>query len=113
MLKLFMDLKGKIPHKLIRRSKFKEAHFDADCNFLQHEIDKITNKPKIIVHRNICPSRDLANELLSAGGETLQPELVKKVTQFKDLLDKALMLDPTKRLSISHALSHPFITEKI
>ena len=113
MLKHFMDLKGKMPHKLIRRSKFKEAHFDADCNFLQHEIDKITNKPKIIVHRNITPSRDLANELLSAGGETLQPELVKKVNQFKDLLDKALMLDPTKRLSISQALSHPFITEKI
>lgn len=113
MLKYFMDFKGKMPHKLIRKSKFKEAHFDCDCNFLHREIDRITNNPKINLLRNIAVSRDLGKELLSAGGDTLQPELVKKVNQFRDLLDKALLLDPSKRLSIGQALNHPFITEKI
>lgn len=44
MLKFFMDLKGKIPNKIIRKGQFKEQHFDQSCNFLYHEIDKITER---------------------------------------------------------------------
>lgn len=44
MLKCFMDLKGKIPNKVIRKGQFKEQHFDQNCNFLSHEIDKITER---------------------------------------------------------------------
>ena len=32
----------------------------------------------------------------------------KKVLQLADLLEKALMLDPSKRLTPSQALKHPF-----
>ena len=32
------------------------------------------------------------------------------VLQLKDLLDKMLTLDPTKRITVKEALSHPFIT---
>jgi hypothetical protein len=42
MLKLFMDFKGKIPNKLIRKGQFKDVHFDASCCFLYHDIDKVT-----------------------------------------------------------------------
>jgi serine/threonine-protein kinase PRP4 len=33
--------------------------------------------------------------------------------QFKDLIDKLLMLDPSKRLAVNQALTHPFITERM
>lgn len=44
MLKFFMDLKGKMPNKLIRKGAFREQHFDANCNFLYHEVDKVTER---------------------------------------------------------------------
>ena len=46
MLKFFMDLKGKMPNKLIRKGQFKEQHFDTNCNFLYHEVDKVTERVK-------------------------------------------------------------------
>jgi serine/threonine-protein kinase PRP4 len=42
MLKLFMDLRGKIPNKLIKRAALRDKHFDGDCNFIYREVDKIT-----------------------------------------------------------------------
>lgn len=44
MLKYFMDVKGKIPNRVIRKGQFKDQHFDASCNFLYHEIDKLTER---------------------------------------------------------------------
>ncbi len=44
MLKFIMDVKGKFPNKLIRRSQFKDQHFDQNCNFLYHEVDKVTQR---------------------------------------------------------------------
>lgn len=44
MLKFFMDLKGKMPNKLIRKGQFKDKHFDSNCNFLYHEVDKVTER---------------------------------------------------------------------
>ena len=48
MLKLFMDLKGKIPNKIIRKGQFKDIHFDPQCCFLYHDIDKVTQREKVI-----------------------------------------------------------------
>lgn len=42
MLKLFMDLRGKIANKLIKKAALKEKHFDTDFNFIYREQDKIT-----------------------------------------------------------------------
>ena len=36
----------------------------------------------------------------------------KMLSSFKDLLDKIFTLDPEKRITVSQALSHPFITGK-
>lgn len=44
MLKFFMDVKGKMPNKVIRKGAFRDQHFDANCNFLYHEIDKVTER---------------------------------------------------------------------
>lgn len=44
MLKFFMDVKGKIPNKVVRKGAFRDQHFDNNCNFLYHEIDKVTER---------------------------------------------------------------------
>lgn len=111
MLKFCMDLKGKFPNRLIRKGIFRDQHFDGNCNFLYHEVDKVTEREKVVVMTNINQSRDLSAELI--GRQRLPEDQVKKVGQLKDLLEKTLMLDPAKRISINHALAHPFIHDKI
>lgn len=44
MLKLQMDVGGKVPHKLLRRAQFRDQHFDDDLNFMQKDIDKVSSK---------------------------------------------------------------------
>lgn len=110
MLKYFMDLKGKMPNKLIRKGTFKDQHFDSNCNFLYHEVDKVTEREKVVVMSTLPATRDLGAEL---GGNSLPPEQSRKVGQLKDLLERTLMLDAGKRITVNHALAHPFIQEKI
>ncbi|XP_038216440.1 serine/threonine-protein kinase prp4 [Zerene cesonia] len=112
MLKYFMDLKGKIPNRIIKKGHFKEQHFDANCNFLYHELDKITEREKVVIMSSIKPTRDLLSELAPSLHRLPAPE-AKKVNQLKDLLERMLMIDPTKRASVNHCLAHPFIQEKI
>ena len=129
MLKCFMDLKGKIPNKVIRKGQFKDNHFDTNGNFLSHEVDKVTERvrrfrlcndqilkmiilqDKIVVVSVIKPIRELQQELVA--NQNLPEEQMRKVVQLKDLLDKIFALDPTKRISLNHALAHPFIQDKI
>lgn len=56
-------------------------------------------------------SRDLQSELIA--GQALPSDQLRKVTQLKDLLEKALAIDPAKRISLNNALTHPFIQDKI
>ncbi|XP_057328015.1 serine/threonine-protein kinase PRP4 homolog isoform X2 [Microplitis mediator] len=112
MLKFFMDLKGKMPNKLIRKGAFKDQHFDINCNFLYHEVDRVTEREKIVVMSTIPPTRDLGSEL---GGTSLpaeQSRRVSPVSQLKDLLERIIMLDHTKRIKVKEALLHPFILDK-
>ncbi|XP_073234228.1 uncharacterized protein [Porites lutea] len=111
MLKLMMDYKGKMPNKMIRKGALRESHFDENCNFLYHEVDKITQREKITVMGSINPTKEVVESLL--GYKKLNEEHKRKVMQLKDLLDKCLMLDPAKRISLNQALTHPFITEKL
>ncbi|TPP60717.1 Serine/threonine kinase [Fasciola gigantica] len=111
MLRLMMEARGHVPNRVIRRGMFRSQHFDEQCNFLYHEVDKVTQKEKVSVMRNIQPTRDLLVDLLSDSN--LSEPLLRKVTQFRDLLEKMLILDPTRRLSLNDALQHPFITERM
>ncbi|XP_072547237.1 pre-mRNA processing factor 4Bb [Salminus brasiliensis] len=111
MIKLAMDLKGKMPNKMIRKGLFKDQHFDQNLNFLYIEVDKVTEREKVTVMSTINPTKDLLADMI--GGQRLPEEQRKKVMQLKDLIDGTLMLDPAKRISINQALQHPFIQEKI
>uniref|UniRef100_A0A2C9JVU0 Serine/threonine-protein kinase PRP4 homolog n=1 Tax=Biomphalaria glabrata TaxID=6526 RepID=A0A2C9JVU0_BIOGL len=111
MLKTIMDYKGRIPNKMIRKGMFKDQHFDSSYNFKHHEMDKITQREKVTVMSSINATKDMLAEMVPYN--RLPEDQLRKVTQLKDLLDKLLTLDPSKRIPINQALSHPFITEKI
>ncbi|KAL2918472.1 U4/U6 small nuclear ribonucleoprotein prp4 [Polyrhizophydium stewartii] len=108
MLKLIMDVKGKFPHKMLRRGQFTPEHFDDNLNFLLQETDKISGKSVVKTISLIKPVKDLKQRLLVGVGKLPEDEQWL-VNQFVDLLDKALNLSPEKRLTVKDALSHPFI----
>lgn len=59
----------------------------------------------------VNPTRDLQSELVA--GQALPPEQTRKVTQLRDMLERALALDPAKRITLNASLTHPFIQDKI
>ncbi|XP_012679631.2 pre-mRNA processing factor 4Bb [Clupea harengus] len=111
MIKLAMDVKGKMPNKMIRKGLFKDQHFDQNLNFLYIEVDKVTEREKVTVMSTINPTKDLLADMV--GYQRLPEDMRKKVLNLKDLLDGTIMLDPAKRVTINQALQHPFIQEKI
>jgi len=111
MLKMFMDFKGKIPNKIIRKGQFKDNHFDSSCCFLYHDIDKVTQREKVVNMPVVNKSRNLESEL--TGGNKLPEDQMRKVSQLRDFLDKIHMIDPAKRISLNQCLTHPFIQDKM
>lgn len=107
MVKLFMDLRGKMSNRFIKRCALKDKHFDADCNFIYHDVDKITKSEKVSLLTNIPATRDIQSELIA--NQRLPEDQLRKVLQLKDLLDKILVIDTTKRISIKQAINHPFV----
>ncbi|KAI3378158.1 hypothetical protein SNEBB_009138 [Seison nebaliae] len=97
MLRLIQQARGRIPIKVLRRSQFRNDYFDDNNNFIsthQKKIKILTNIPRIDIYSIFANERD------------------QKVLQLKDLIDRMLMPDPTKRFIPSDALQHSFITEK-
>lgn len=70
-----------------------------------------TLQEKVTVMTSIPPSRDLLVSLV--GDQSLDDAHLRKVHQLKDFLEKCLVIDPVKRMTINQALTHPFVTEKV
>ncbi|KAF3792540.1 Serine/threonine-kinase PRP4-like protein [Nymphaea thermarum] len=104
MLRLHMELKGPFPKKMLRKGAFTDHHFDQDLNFHATEEDPVTKKAVKRLLVNI-KAKDFSSLISSYPGED-----PKMLANFKDLLDRIFVLDPEKRLTVSQALSHPFIT---
>ncbi|KAL8139561.1 hypothetical protein V2J09_005582 [Rumex salicifolius] len=104
MLRLHMELKGPFPKKMLRKGAFTAQNFDQDLNFLAIEEDVVTKKTVRRLIVNIRP-KDIGTIIKGSPGEEQ-----KMLANFKDLLDKIFVLDPDKRLTVSQALSHPFIS---
>merc|ERR1719263_1048111 len=67
MLKLIQEVKGKMPHKLIRKGVFAELHFDPDYDFLYKERDKVTGREIIRLikfEQRPSPGKDLRSLLM-------------------------------------------------
>ncbi|OQR82710.1 serine/threonine protein kinase [Achlya hypogyna] len=113
MLKLFMEIKGRFPGKLLRKHRtvyleklLMEPHFDESLRFISREIDRVSAKPMLRVINNTNATKDLGAALLAARAPTDDKKLV---LDLKDLLDKIFALDPSKRISVKEALRHPFL----
>ncbi|KAM7276379.1 hypothetical protein ACFE04_018245 [Oxalis oulophora] len=104
MLRLHMELKGLFSKKMLRKGAFTDQHFDHDLNFHATEDDPVTQKTIKRMIVNIKP-KDLGSIMESSLGED-----PKMLANFKDILDKIFTLDPDKRMTVSQALAHPFIT---
>ncbi|CAK8574102.1 unnamed protein product [Lathyrus sativus] len=106
MLRLHMELKGPFPKKMLRKGAFTEQHYDQDLSFHATEEDPVTKKTIKRMILNIR-AKDVGTIITGSPGED-----PKMLANFKDLLDKIFVLDPDKRLTVSQALNHPFITGK-
>ncbi|MCO5613190.1 hypothetical protein L7F22_067466 [Adiantum nelumboides] len=107
MLKLHMELKGPFPKKMLKKARFVSEHFDQDYNFCSATDDPVTKSSIKHVWMNVKAKG--IDSLLRGQGTMDDPKMLK---DFKDLLDKSLILDPGKRLTVSEALRHPFISGK-
>ncbi|KAL0737545.1 hypothetical protein Bca4012_013755 [Brassica carinata] len=106
MLRLHMELKGLFPKKMLRKGAFIDQHFDYDLNFYATEEDTVSGKMMKRMIVNVKP-KDFGSIIKGYPGED-----PKMLAHFRDLLDKMFILDPEKRLTVSQALAHPFITGK-
>lgn len=102
MLELFMELRGKIPHKVLKRGTLTLEHFDAKENYsFLKDVDGQTQRINFGF-----TGKDFKEILKEFEQDEEQTALLA------DLLAKCLNLNPLKRLSALQALSHPFITQK-
>ncbi|KAK1353999.1 Non-specific serine/threonine protein kinase [Heracleum sosnowskyi] len=106
MLRLHTELKGLFPKKMLRKGAFTPQHFDQDLNFFVMEEDPFTKKAMKRLIRKF-ELKDFSTKL-----PRFMDDDQKMFANFKDLLDKIFVLNPDKRITVSEALSHPFITGK-
>ena len=110
MMKLFIEMKGPVPRKLLRKAAFRENHYDQEGVFSLIEDDPVTHRQIRRLIRDAKPTRDLAARL-AAHDKNLADAERRKVSQLADLLDKMFNFDPEKRITVSQALTHPFIRD--
>ena len=113
MLKLMMDAKGAFPKKMLKKGTFVERHFDpqdVNMTFYLVETDPVTKNPVRSEVKHPKATRSVYKELEAKAGKATDR---KKLHQFADLLEQIFMLDPDRRITVSDALAHPFITEKM
>ncbi|GAA5843523.1 hypothetical protein JCM11251_001645 [Rhodosporidiobolus azoricus] len=106
MLLLIMETKGKFNHKLIRKARFHDQHFDENMNFLfVDKNDSVT--PRAIASN---PPSALRSRLMPSGlTRTMKDDDIRMLASFVDLLDKMLSLEPARRPTPKELLNHPFI----
>jgi len=106
MLRLFQEIRGAFPRKLLRKAQFASQHFDEHFNFQEEMVNNATGEV-LVRMRNFTekPTRDMKAEILSCCGAADEKA---QVLQFCDLLDKCMVLDPKKRITPEEALRHPF-----
>ena len=102
MMKLFIEMKGPVPRKLLRKAAFRENHYDQEGVFSLIEDDPVTHRQIRRLIRDAKPTRDLAARL-AAHDKNLADAERRKVSQLADLLDKMFNFDPEKRITVSQA----------
>jgi serine/threonine-protein kinase PRP4 len=116
MLRSIMECRGKFPPKFLRKGTLTHDHFDNMLNFYSTEEDKITGRVVTKMVDMKKPTRDLKSRLMGTGNKAASKGMaeseMKELTQFVDLLDRCLNVNPEKRCTPLEALKHPFISRK-
>lgn len=109
-----MEVKGRFPPKIIRRSRLTKPHFNLNNS---HElfVESTDDSTGQIKHQKVLPSlkptRTLKSLLISESEDLASGE-VGLLVHLTDLLEKCLELDPDRRITPNAALSHPFLLNK-
>lgn len=115
MLRQMMELRGAPNQKLLKKGLFVQDHFDMASNtFLSIETDPLT-RDTIVKEVPIASYKGQnLNERLSHVEIKVtlpvhtQQRMKKEQQDFKDLLEKCLMIDPERRATPEEALRHKF-----
>merc|ERR1719229_1660992 len=68
MLKLFMEVKGKIPHKVIKSGQMWKNHFDENLDFKYYDTNKATKKKVTRVITDWSQKRTIVDTVLNRCG---------------------------------------------
>ncbi|KAG7453187.1 kinase-like protein [Guyanagaster necrorhizus] len=109
MLLLMMELKGRFNSKMIKKAKFGDVYFDDMGGFESLERDRILGTDVVRKVHISKPTRDLRARLMPPASVKMKDDESKLLVSFIDLLDKCLVLDPSRRITPREALTHPFI----
>mmetsp|Transcript_80003 Transcript_80003/g.226494 ORF Transcript_80003/g.226494 Transcript_80003/m.226494 type:complete len:634 (-) Transcript_80003:108-2009(-) len=118
MMRLYMEVKGKLPHKMIKSGQLWKQHFDENLDFKYQDTNKATRKKITRVITDLSQKRAILDMVMQRVGPEKQkstdPEdmlYVRKAKQFADLMNQMTALDPDKRVTPQDALQHPFVAE--
>ncbi|GJN72709.1 U4/U6 small nuclear ribonucleoprotein prp4 [Purpureocillium lilacinum] len=110
MLKLMMELRGRMYPKYYKRGQMWPHHFDDRDNFVSVSRDKITNR-EVMKTMIVKPTRSLGSRLDDAASGMSAAEK-QDLDRFRDLLENCLVLHPERRITAAEALQHSFFHNK-
>ena len=116
MLRCFMECRGKLSYKFLKKGTQWPYHFngssDADLSFRSAETNQYTGGPCIRTITFMRPVKDLKTRIGEAAQGTKDETDAYEMKQFVDLLDKCLAYYVERRIKAADALRHPFFLPK-
>mmetsp|Transcript_18327 Transcript_18327/g.39371 ORF Transcript_18327/g.39371 Transcript_18327/m.39371 type:complete len:521 (+) Transcript_18327:2-1564(+) len=119
MLKEIMDVKGKVPRKLINMGKYGSSHFTRDAyEFKYEDYDRATRTTTKKILEDNWGTRDIEKMLMAKVSQEKRRsqdpqdlQYCRKVRQFAEFIHRCCMVDPDKRFDPAQALHHDFLKE--
>eukprot|EP01006_Ploeotia_vitrea_P045449 TRINITY_DN66942_c9_g1_i4.p1 TRINITY_DN66942_c9_g1~~TRINITY_DN66942_c9_g1_i4.p1 ORF type:complete len:260 (+),score=149.01 TRINITY_DN66942_c9_g1_i4:628-1407(+) len=119
MLRVMQEVKGPFSPKMLRQGAFAKRHFDPDQDwaFQQELVDVVTQLKLVRIRRFTKPTRSILSMLHQAAPKHVAPEERRRIRSqlelFADLLERCLMLNPEKRISVDEAMNHQFFAAAV
>ncbi|EFJ33506.1 hypothetical protein SELMODRAFT_2003, partial [Selaginella moellendorffii] len=99
LLKQQMELKGAFPKAMLKKGAFTGMHFNENFEFRQ--LDPVTKLETLRSMASFNVKTSCISDLTGEDGALM--------ARFKNLLERMLTLDPSKRITPDEALKHPFL----